>query len=137
MAVRYARIDGRRRLLVERTVEASVDTVWDLLIDTERWPEWGPSVRAVEAADRRIRRGTTGRVRTPVGVWVPFEITRFEEYRWGWTVARIPATGHRVDPLGADSCRVAFELPVIAAGYAPVCERALGRIDRLATSRDF
>lgn len=133
MGLSYERIDGKRRLLVHRTVGAPADRAWDPLVDTDRWPEWGPSVRAVEAADRRIRRGTTGRVRTPVGLWLPFEITGFEEYRWTWEVSRVPATGHRVDPRGPERCRVAFELPVLAAGYAPVCERALDRIERIAT----
>lgn len=109
-------------------MRAPVDAVWDVLVDTDRWPEWGPSVRAVDVPVRRIERGTTGRVRIPGGVWVPFEVTACEPYRWSWDVARIPATGHTVEPLGADRCRVAFDMSLLAGGYAPVCREALSRI---------
>jgi hypothetical protein len=57
------------------------------------------------------------------------------EKRWTWRVARVPATGHRVDPLG-DRCRVSFEVPLVAAGYVPVCRRALDNVASLATARD-
>jgi len=123
--------DGRR-LVVARDTDTPRAAAWDVLTDTRRWPEWGPSVRAVECDRRRITAGTTGRVRLPGGLWLPFEITDCEEYRWTWRVARVPATGHRVDPpQGRAGCRVVFELPVPAAGYVPVCARALDRIDAL------
>ncbi|SFL13077.1 Polyketide cyclase / dehydrase and lipid transport [Halogranum rubrum] len=126
--------DGRR-LEVSRIVDASAETVWTLFTDPERWPEWGPSVAAVDCEDDRIRRGTTGRVRV-VGVWIPFEIDTFDDevYRWTWRVAKVPATGHRVDPVGENRCRAVFEIPPLAVGYAVVCERALRRIERLATT---
>lgn len=122
--------DGRR-LVVSRHVAADRETVWDLLVDTERWTAWGPSVRAVDSQDRYIEPGTTGRVQVPGGIWLPFEITTCRDYRWTWRVARIPATGHRVQPADA-GCRPAFELPVLGAVYAPVCQRALATIAELA-----
>lgn len=134
MPVSHERIDGRRRLLVSRTVDAPADTVWDILTDTERWPEWGPSVSAVESSTRYIESGTTGRIRTPIGLTLPFEITTFGQYRWEWAVAHVPATGHRVERLGEQRCRVSFELSPLAAGYVPVCKRALERIADLARS---
>ena len=122
--------DGRR-ICVGRDVPATREAAWRVLTDTEQWPEWGPSVSAVESSDRLIQRGTTGRVRTPVGISLPFEITSCRDYRWTWDVAKIPATGHRVDAVettDGEQCRVVFEVPLIAAGYVPVCRRALGRI---------
>jgi len=126
------RTSSGRRLVVSKPVAADRDTVWRLLTDTERWPDWGPSVTDVEADERYIRAGTTGRVRLPIGIWIPFEVTNCGEYRWTWSVARIPATGHRVERAG-EGCRVGFELPLYAAGYALVCRRALDRIETLAT----
>jgi len=79
---RFERTPDGRRLVVSRTVEADPDAVWDLLTDTTRWPDWGPSV------------------------------------------AGVPATAHRVEPRGAD-CLVAFEIPLVAAPYALVRDRAL------------
>jgi len=131
MTVSTERVEGKRRLVVSRVVRAPRETVWELLTDTERWPEWGPSVEAVEATDRYIQTGTTGRIETPVGVAVPFEITHCREFRWGWEVARLPATGHRVERSSDDRSRVAFELSPLLLGYLPVCERALDRIETL------
>jgi hypothetical protein len=126
--------DGRR-LAVAREIAASQDDAWDLLTDTDRWPDWGPSVRGVVCDRRYIEAGTTGRVRVPGGLELPFRITACGPYRWTWRVARIPATGHRVDaPADGEAterCRVVFELPVLAAGYAPVCLRALARIESI------
>jgi hypothetical protein len=118
--------DGRR-LFVSRTVEAPAEVVWELLVDTRRWPEWGPSVTDVECSDRVIREGSTGRVRVAGAIWVPFEIVSCTGLRWTWRVAKIPATGHRVEPYNG-TCRVGFELPLWGVGYVPVCERALDRI---------
>jgi hypothetical protein len=141
--------DGRR-LAVTREIPAGRERVWDLLCDTERWPDWGPSVRAVDCERRYIEEGSTGRVRVPGGLWLPFRIDTCRDYRWTWRVARVPATGHFVEPVppGPDSgageadarnggergcrVRVGFELPVYAAFYAPVCRRALDRLAGLA-----
>jgi len=122
--------DGRR-LVVSRVIDAPADIVWDVLTDTERWPDWGPSITAVESPDRYIQSGSRGRVRVLGTVWLPFEITACENRRWTWRVARIRATGHFVSdhPAGAV---VGFELPVAAAGYVPVCRRSCGRIGQLS-----
>jgi len=134
MTVSTERVEGKRRLVVSRVVGAPRETVWELLRDTERWPEWGPSVEAVEATSRYIQTGTTGHLETPVGVSVPFEITYCGEFRWGWDVARLPATGHRVERVSQDHSRVAFELSPLLLGYVPVCERALNRIEMMVSS---
>ena len=126
--------DGRR-VVAAREIDAPRERVWDILTDTEQWPAWGPSVRAVDCDRRYVEAGTTGRVRIPGGVWVPFRVTTCEDYRWTWRVARIPATGHRVDAAG-EGCRAVFEIPLPAAGYAPVCWRALKRIEELATESE-
>lgn len=119
-----------RVLDVSRRVEVPAARAWDLLVETERWPEWGPSVLAVDAPPR-VGPGTRGRVRTPLG-WLRFEVTGYEEGRaWRWRVAGMPATGHRVEPLGAQACRITFEVPLWATPYALVCRVALGRIARL------
>jgi hypothetical protein len=89
---------------------------WELLIDTRRWPEWGPSVARVDYADRYIGPGVTGRVQAAFGLWVPFQITKFTAGQyWHWRVADIPATGHRVESIGPNICRVLFEVPWLAA----------------------
>ncbi|WP_135302685.1 SRPBCC family protein [Haloarcula amylovorans] len=127
--------DGRR-VVVRRVVDAPVEAVWQVLTDTERWSEWGPSITAVDCAERHIRTGTIGRVRVVGGLWLRFDIETCENYRWTWTVARVPATGHFVDPH-PDGSVVGFEIPPLAAGYAPVCGRACARIAAVTeTTRD-
>jgi hypothetical protein len=122
--------DGRRWVVAERFARPPSEAR-DRLVDTAAWPEWGPSVAAVECDDRRIRAGSTGRVTVrSVGVRVPFEITSLDwdgsRGRWTWRVGRIPATGHVVESLDR-GCRVAFEVPLAAAAYVPICRRALAR----------
>jgi hypothetical protein len=114
-------------------IDAPASVAWALLTDTHAWPQWGPSVRAVDAATRFITAGMRGRVQTTPGLWVPFEITDWEEGRyWAWRVGGVAATGHRVTPMTATSCRVAFTIPRWAPFYIPVCRAALGRIRDLA-----
>ncbi|PSP82975.1 polyketide cyclase [Halobacteriales archaeon QS_1_68_17] len=123
--------DGRR-VCVSRPIDAPAGTVWDLLTDTRRWPEWGPTVSDVDCPDRYVTAGSRGRVRVLRGPWVPFEVTTCQAdapvRRWTWDVAWVPATGHRV--TGSRPCRVVFEVPLLGVAYLPVCERALVRIER-------
>lgn len=121
-------------LEIARSVPGPCHRVWDLLVDTERWKEWGPSVTAVFCAERRIRYGLTGWVETPFGMRVPFRITDFEEGRfWAWTVGGIPATGHRVEDFGQGRCRLSFSVPTVAAPYVVICWVAMARIATILT----
>ncbi len=106
--------------------------MWGLLIDVGRWPEWGPSVRHATLATSRFELGSSGTVRTVVGLELPFEVTCFEEGRcWSWSVAGRPATDHVVEASGPDASRVAFGVPWIATPYLVVCRMALRRLDEL------
>jgi len=128
-----ARTNTAAMLIEHRDIDAPASTAWRLLTDTDEWPRWGPSVRAVETSTRIIRPGVSGRVQTATGLWLPFEISRWEPNRyWAWRVAGVPATGHRVDPIGPQRCRVSFLIPHWAPFYRPVCRRALRRIAALA-----
>lgn len=119
---------------VEREIAVPAGEAWALLVDVERWPEWGPSVSDAGLDGDALGLGATGWVRTAVGVRVPFEITSFEDgEEWGWKVAGIPATDHRVRPVTDDRCVVGFGVPPLVAPYALVCRRALATIDGLLT----
>jgi hypothetical protein len=121
-------------LQVTATIAAPAAVAWRLLTDTHAWPQWGPSVRAVDTPARCISAGMRGRVQTTFGLWLPFEITDWAEgSRWSWSVAGVPATGHLVEANGPDSSRVTFTIPAWAPFYVPVCRAALRAVERLAT----
>jgi len=123
---------------VSLDINAPAHIAWRLLIDTVEWPRWGPSVRAVDAPQRLIGPGIRGRIQTPPGLWLPFEITAWQAgEEWAWRVAGIEATGHRVECLGAERCRVSFLVPRWAPLYRPICASALRKIAERAKAADI
>ena len=124
-----------RPLVARAEAAAPAEAAWRVLAEPRRWPEWGPSVRAVRCADERIRAGTRGEIQLPFGPWLSFEVGRCEApCYWDWRVAGVSATGHRVVSLGPCRCRIEFELPAVAAPYWLVCRLAAGRVARLAAA---
>ena len=120
-----------------QAIDASAGRVWELIIDTRTWTVWGPSVKAVDCRQRYLAAGCQGRIQTPIGLWLPFYVTTFEpESYWDWRVAGVAATGHRVDPLGPQRCRLSFTVPAWAFGYGIVCRQAMLRIDRLLAGEE-
>jgi hypothetical protein len=126
---------GRRALTVTHEVAAPPTAAWNVLTDLDAWPSWGPTVQRAELSEPGpLRLGSRGKVWTPVGLPLPFEITEFEAGRlWAWKVARIPATRHSVDP-SATGCLVTFGVPFWAPAYLAVCAVGLKRIEALATA---
>ena len=125
-----------------REVAAPAAVVWMLMTDVRRWAEWGPTVADAQldaGADldqTRISQHATGRVRTPIGVWLPFTITHLRADAaggsWSWSVAGVPATRHEVLDLGGGASRVRFATPWWAPAYVPVVELGLRRLGALA-----
>jgi uncharacterized protein YndB with AHSA1/START domain len=118
-------------LSVSRHIDAPAAAVWKVLVDLDAWPRWGPTVSGAELDGDELTLGATGRVQTPVGVALPFEITEFEPgRRWAWSVAGVPATSHSVEPDGP-GCRASMAAPWFAPAYLPVLAVALRRIEKL------
>ncbi|MCU1370051.1 MAG: hypothetical protein JWO77_1245 [Ilumatobacteraceae bacterium] len=123
-----------KQLWVSREIDAPAGVVWDILVDVDAWPRWGPSIRSASVEGGALAAGATGRIQTTPGVSLHFEITRFEPgTRWAWKVGGIAATDHRVDPVGTDRSRLGFGIGWPAAPYLAVCRVAIGRIERLAS----
>ena len=113
-------------------LKARPSDIWRLLTDTSMWPVWGPTVMKVESADRFIRFGSKGRVKTVAGIWLPFEITAYKQCsNWSWKVASIKATAHRVTDVSESGCTLWFDTPILAAPYSLACQWALVRIEKL------
>lgn len=122
-----------RMLTVERTMAAPPEAAWNVLTDLGAWPQWGPTVQRAELFDPGpLRLGSRGRVWTPVGIPLPFEITEFDAgHVWAWKVAGVSATRHTVTAWDG-GCRVTFSVPIWAAVYLSVCALGLKRIEDLA-----
>ena len=119
-----------------REIDAPIETVWPVIADTTLWPEWGPSVVAVDCRETLIRTGLTGRVKTALGIWLSFEITNcLAPHYWHWKVCGVPATGHRLMRRSASQCVLAFEFPAVMFPYALVCRKAANHIAHIAQSR--
>ena len=118
-------------LTVSRHFNAPAEAVWRVLVDTDAWPKWGPTVAGADLDGDLLTLGATGRVQTPVGVALPFEITDFDPgRRWAWAVAGVPATSHSVEPDGT-GCRASMAAPWWAPAYLPVLVIALQRIEKM------
>lgn len=116
----------------DRYVDVPPEIVWEILVDLEVWPKWGPSVAGATVDGGVFGAGARGHVRTAVGVSLPFTVTDFEPgRRWAWAVAGVAATTHEVT-AEESGCRVRFGVPWWATAYLPVCAVALSRIERLA-----
>jgi hypothetical protein len=117
---------------VSRIIRADAHQVWDLLIDTRTWHRWGPSVKSVHFPAVFVSAGARGRIQTAVGAWLPFVVTKFEPGTyWTWKVGGVRATGHRLEALPPDACRLTFEVPNWAMPYLLVCWLALGNIAQI------
>ena len=124
------------RVRVSQECHASAHRAWQLLTDTTLWPLWGPTVRDVICSERMIRKGSEGKVLTPIGIWVPFLVTEYDDLRfWEWEVAGLRATGHRLIADDEPPCRIVFELPLWWLPYFFVCRRAASNLASLLKSR--
>ena len=93
------------------TIDASVDEVWAVYSDVERWPTWTGSVTSVELLDGPAL-GPTARARIkqprfPTLVWSVTELTPATS--WSWTTHSPGATTvatHLLEPLANGRTRV-------------------------------
>lgn len=124
------------RIAVCREIDALPETVWDILIDTRKWPIWGPSLSQVDCKDRYIKLGSTGRVKTVFSFWLSFTITEFRQLEyWNWRVGPLQATGHKLMRKNDGSCKLCFDMGLWAFAYVPICWFALGKIEKLAVQK--
>ena len=77
------------KVVIWRVIEAPIERAWELLIELEQWPKWGPSVTGMRTSagegSRWLSRGLKGEVQLAGLVWAPFVVTDFEPLRrWRW-----------------------------------------------------
>ena len=121
---------------IERSIEivAPRATVWGVMADVERWPEWTASVTSVELLDQApFGVGSRVRIRQPrlpVAVWTvtALEVERF--FIWQAVVPGLKTVaGHRVDATRSDGARVTLALSW-SGPLAPLIRLLYGRLSR-------
>jgi uncharacterized protein YndB with AHSA1/START domain len=101
--------------VVEVSIRASVDAVWPVLVDVERWPRWTPTMTEVRLLDGdRVAVGTRVRVRQPrlpPLTWTVDELVPGRSFSWrtGLPGGRTRAT-HELVPAGDGITRVVLTL---------------------------
>ena len=114
-------------------ISAASDDVWRLISEFKHWPTWGPTVLAVESEAVAVGPGVRGRVKTIVGLWLPFTIVDVAPSRsWNWKVLGVPMTGHNVFDLGDGKTMVELTVPIVLAPYVLALRRGLRNLKRLA-----
>ena len=114
-------------------IDASPETVWDIVADVERWPEWTESMETVTRVDDGpLRDGSSARVkqpRLPAVVWHVTEVEPGRSFTWE---ARAPGmlsvASHRIETV--DGATV-VTLSIRQSGpLAFVAALTLGRLTR-------
>jgi hypothetical protein len=127
-----------RQWIICHQMPLPADVVWRTIIDTSQWPVWGPSVAEIDCPDRYITAGSRGRVKTVLGLWLPFFICDYQQSRsWSWRVGHLRATGHTVEPRGDERCLLCFSMPWWAPFYLPVCHLAIKAVGRQHTKKQY
>ena len=122
-----------RHVGVAIPIAAPADRVWHLISEFHHWPDWGVTVRAVDSSPRSVEPGAAGRVKTTLGLWLPFEITNGDPGRvWEWRVAGIAATTHVIERDSDNACTLRFTVSPLFAPYLVVLWLGVRRVKRLA-----
>ena len=108
------------RLESRADIRASVDQVWSLTEDVERWPRITPTITSVERLDEGpLRLGSTARIVQPrqrPAVWTVTAIEPGRYFEWQTKVFGITMTGtHGLEPI-SDGCRNTLGLEL--SGFA-------------------
>jgi ribosome-associated toxin RatA of RatAB toxin-antitoxin module len=115
-----------------RDIEASVEQLWALTVDVERWPELSPTtMTSIERLDTGpMRVGSRARVVQPrqrPKIWTVTELVEHDTFAWQARVFGVAMTGrHHVVDLGDGRCRNELRLELAGFG-AGLLGLVLGR----------
>jgi len=119
-------------------IDAAAPTVWSVLADVTRWPEWTPTMTEVRLREGE-RLGPAGSAeirqpRLPRAVWTVTEFEDGRRFAWAAGGPGVRTVGdHVVEPLGADRCRVTLGIETTGALSRPFWLLAGGLTRRYVT----
>jgi uncharacterized membrane protein len=121
---------------IKRTIDidATADTVWSIMADVERWPEWTASIKDVQRLDSSpFGLGSRVKIQQPRLPTAEWTVTQLEPQRFfAWTNVSTglkSVGGHGVERTGPHSSRVT--LSVDWSGWlAPLIRLVYGRLSR-------
>ena len=95
----------------EVVIDASIDEVWAVYSDVERWPEWTESISTVSYVDGgALAVGARVRIKQPklpTAVWEERDVEPGRSWTWVATGPGIRTTAvHTLEPAGANATRV-------------------------------
>lgn len=104
----------RRLFETTRHIDAPTPTVWEVLVDVVRWPEWTPTIESVERLDDGpFQVGSRAQVRQPRlprAVWEVTEVVAGRSFTWEATGPGMRTIGrHEVVP-DADGSTVTLSI---------------------------
>lgn len=115
-------------------INASLERVWEVLVDVESWPDWTTSMTSVTRLDSGpLRVGSTARIvqpNLPTMVWRVTELVPRQRFSWETKLPGLLITGdHAVTELAPG--RVRLELAAIGSGLlAGIADRISGERTR-------
>ena len=115
------------------TIDAPIDTVWSVLIDVERMPEWTPSMRSVHLLQGpALRRGSRVRIKQPRLVASTWTVDLFDpprDFSWHSRVGSVQTTAsHLLEDHGRTTLAT-FSIRHTGLG-ARVAALLVGRLTR-------
>jgi uncharacterized protein YndB with AHSA1/START domain len=122
----------RTPVQVERSfdVDAPPKTIWQILMDTDRWPEWNASIEKVEwTRGDTIEEGNRVRItqpRLPTREWEVIEVEAGRYFAWRVVAFGVRTVGtHDVGPI--DGGHSLVTLGILQTGFlAPIVARTYG-----------
>ena len=116
----------------EIEIDAPAATVWAVMSDVARWPEWTASIRKVRRLDDgEFRVGSRARINQPKlmpATWTVDALESGRSFSWSTRSPGLHIVGHHVvEPLGGDRSKVT--LTTVANGaLAAVADSITGKL---------
>lgn len=119
-------------------VEASLEQVWEVLREVERWPEWAPTVTSIRRLDDGpLALGSRVRVAQPRIPPTEYVGTAPEPLTCVATGPGVRTTRrHLLEELGSGNTRVTLAVDVVAVSFTAACPSVAAGVAALADCLD-